>query len=63
MLKDVVYYVEPADKADASLTSAHYFIVADSTQAPNTSCGMHSASLTILLGSHTVRPMSDTQQS
>lgn len=39
MLNDVVYYVEPTNDQDASLTSAHYIVAADSLRAPNASCG------------------------
>jgi len=39
MLEDVVYYVEPVNAGDVSLTSVHYVIAADSLRAPNSSCG------------------------
>jgi len=43
MLEDVVYYLQPINSEDSSLTSAHYLIVADSFQAPNASCGIYTA--------------------
>jgi len=45
MLEDAVYYVQPINSEDSSLTSAHYLIAADSLQAPNASCGMYIYSL------------------